>query len=271
MRIRISHTTRFTYASPPARQPTASCSFAPAPARVPPKPSTTGGSISRARGQARFHDGFGNAVDLVELLPDTTEVDLTVSGEVETHIEDGVLGLTDSPGTERLYLRQTPLTEPTPAMAVLLEQLPDTDTLDRLHALSHLILERVAYTPGETHAGTTAREAFEDAEGVCQDHAHIFCGLARHLGVPARYVGGYLLMDDRVAQDAGHAWAEGFVPDLGWVGFEVSNGISSDGRYIRVANGLDYRDAAPTRGLTVASSGESLSVHIRVETLQAQQ
>ena len=269
MRIRISHTTRFSYANPPA--------FGLVQLRARPQTSPAQTvhdwqlDLAGAREQARFSDGFGNAVDLVELLPDATEVELTVSGEVDTHIEDGVVGRVGSPGTERLYLRQTPLTEPDPAMAGLLENLPDTDPLDRLHALSRLVLGRVAYTPGETHAGTTAREAFRDAEGVCQDHTHIFCGLARHLGTPARYVGGYLLMDDRTEQDAGHAWAEGFVPDLGWVGFDISNGISPDGRYIRVAHGLDYRDAAPTRGMTVASSGESLSVDIRVEALQAQQ
>jgi transglutaminase-like putative cysteine protease len=88
---------------------------------------------------------------------------------------------------------------------------------------------------------------------VCQDHAHIFIGAARAADIPARYVSGYLMMNDRIEQDATHAWAEAHVEELGWVGFDISNGISPDPRYVRVATGRDYRHAAP---LTVNVSVE---------------
>jgi hypothetical protein len=78
---------------------------------------------------------------------------------------------------------------------------------------------------------------------------HIFVAAARSMGYPARYVSGYLMMNDRVHQDASHAWAEAHVDGVGWVGFDVSNGISPDARYVRVATGLDYREAAPVSGL----------------------
>jgi transglutaminase-like putative cysteine protease len=68
-----------------------------------------------------------------------------------------------------------------------------------------------------------------------------------------RYVGGYLMMDDRIDQDAGHGWAEAHVEGLGWVGFDVSNGISPDERYVRVATGCDYREAAPVTGIAVGA------------------
>jgi transglutaminase-like putative cysteine protease len=82
---------------------------------------------------------------------------------------------------------------------------------------------------------------------------------------PARYVSGYLMMNDRVHQDASHAWAEAHVEGVGWVGFDVSNGISPDARYVRVATGLDYREAAPISGLRFGQGGEALSIDIQVQ------
>jgi transglutaminase-like putative cysteine protease len=102
--------------------------------------------------------------------------------------------------------------------------------------------------------------------GVCQDHAHIFISAARANGIPARYVSGYLMMDDRIDQEATHAWAEAHVEGLGWVGFDVSNGISPDPRYVRVATGSDYRDAAPITGITQGSAAaDVLTVGVAVE------
>ena len=151
----------------------------------------------------------------------------------------------------------------------LLRDVPASDTrkpLDFLHALSALIRERVAYEAGRTHSATTAEEAIGQAAGVCQDHAHIFIGAARASGVPARYVSGYLLMDDRIEQEATHAWAEAHVEGLGWVGFDVSNGISPDPRYVRVATGSDYRDAAPITGISIGASEQVLTVGVAVES-----
>jgi len=85
------------------------------------------------------------------------------------------------------------------------------------------------------------------------------------LGYPARYAGGYLMMNDRIQQDAGHAWAEVHVENIGWVGFDISNAISPDSRYVRVATGLDYREAAPVSGMRFGASSESLDVSIQVQ------
>jgi transglutaminase-like putative cysteine protease len=78
-------------------------------------------------------------------------------------------------------------------------------------------------------------------------------------------VSGYLMLDDRVNQDASHAWAEAYVSDLGWVGFDVSNQISPDGRYVRVATGLDYSGAAPVSGMRYGYGGESMTVRLQVQ------
>jgi transglutaminase-like putative cysteine protease len=178
-----------------------------------------------------------------------------------------MFGLHDGRAPLWYYQRVTPLTQPGPRLRELLNTLgKDFDNdIARLHALSELILTNVKYDIGQTGAGTSAEAAMELGHGVCQDHAHIFVAAARQLGFPARYVSGYLMMADQVEQDAGHAWAEAFVPNVGWIGFDVSNGISPDDRYVHVACGLDATEAAPITGITMGSSGESLSVTLQVQ------
>ena len=112
-----------------------------------------------------------------------------------------------------------------------------------------MLLERVPYRAGLTNPATSAENAFEIGGGVCQDHTHIFISAARLLGYPARYISGYLLTGDRLEQNATHAWAEVFLQSLGWVGFDVSNGISPSEAYVPIAVGLDYCDAAPVSGI----------------------
>jgi transglutaminase-like putative cysteine protease len=141
----------------------------------------------------------------------------------------------------------------------------EDDRLPFLHALSNRIREEVSYQTGATTAITTAEEASAHGFGVCQDHAHIFIGAARAADIPARYVSGYLMMNDRIEQDATHAWAEAHIEGLGWVGFDISNGISPDPRYVRVATGRDYRDAAPLTGISFGSTEELLTVNVAVE------
>ena len=105
------------------------------------------------------------------------------------------------------------------------------------------------YRKGETHVHTTGAEALEQGSGVCQDHAHIFCAAARTLGIPARYVSGYLDRRRGRGTAASHAWAEAYVEDLGWVGFDPTNRACATDAYIRTAIGLDYAEASPVRGV----------------------
>ena len=109
-----------------------------------------------------------------------------------------------------------------------------------------------AFDTQATGVETTAEQACAEGHGVCQDFAHIFIAAARAGGVPARYVSGHLFRrDGQHGQEAGHAWAEAWVEDLGWVAFDPLNGISTDDAYVRVACGLDYRDAAPIVGRAI--------------------
>ena len=127
------------------------------------------------------------------------------------------------------------------------------------------------WAPWRTHAATTAAQAFALRRGVCQDLTHIFITAARLIGAPARYVGGHFYRADGVtAQDAGHAWAEVFVENLGWIGFDPTNGICTSEAHVRVAVGLDYLGAAPVRGQRFGGAGESLQVAVHVDQARRQ-
>ena len=114
-------------------------------------------------------------------------------------------------------------------------------------------------------------EAFALKRGVCQDLSHVFIAASRSLGIPARYVGGYFCRNDGEGeQDAGHAWAEAFVPDLGWVAFDTANGLCPTDAHARVAVGLDYLGAAPVRGMRYGGGTETLAVDIHIDQASRQ-
>jgi transglutaminase-like putative cysteine protease len=133
------------------------------------------------------------------------------------------------------------------------------------------VRDRVEYVAGVTDAHTGAAEALADGKGVCQDHAHIFISAVRTLGIPARYVTGYLVLDAPSASEAHHAWAEAWVEGLGWVGFDVANRICPTERYVRLAAGLDAGYAAPIIGSRRGGSTEKLDVSVEVQQQSAQQ
>ncbi|AXB76111.1 transglutaminase family protein [Novosphingobium sp. P6W] len=222
--------------------------------------------LSGAKPEAAYDDQHFNHTDLVSIVPGVPEVVVTCEGTIRTIDNNGITG----PHTGHMplwcFLRPTPLTRPGPKVRQLLAGIEAnrSDTLGYLHVLSNAIADQVEYVSGTTDAHTTAEQALAAGKGVCQDHAHIFISAGRMLDVPMRYVGGYLHMDDRDEQEAGHGWAEAHVPGLGWVGFDVSNAICPDERYIRVATGCDYGEAAPVTGIAVGAGETSLDVHLSV-------
>ena len=224
-------------------------------------------TFDNAHAELEYDDQHFNHVTLIGVNPGAREVTVTCEGIVETEDNAGVIGRHSGHLPLWSFLRQTPLTRPGSKLRALLREVPGPAgdaPLDFLHALSGQIRDRIAYEAGRTHSATTAEEAVVHGYGVCQDHAHIFIGAARASGIPARYVSGYLMMDDRIEQEATHAWAEAHVEGLGWVGFDVSNGISRDPRYVRVATGSDYRDAAPVTGISFGGMDEVLRVGVAV-------
>jgi len=223
--------------------------------------------ITGGKREVEFDDQHNNRVQLVSFSAGQTEIAILCSGEVETTSTHGIIGEHGGFTPLWIFKRPTDLTQPGPRLQSLLGSIGDQfeNDIARLHALSATILIAVTYESGQTHSSTTSEEALVAGRGVCQDHAHIFIAAARTLGFPARYVSGYLMMDDQSAEDASHAWAEVYVKDIGWLGFDISNGISPDERHIRVATGLDYRDAAPMSGMRLGDSEESMQVTLQVQ------
>ncbi len=213
-------------------------------------------------------DAFGNVTHVLSCGP-VSDIAITAEGLIETHDTGGVLRGTDERFPPSLFLRQTQLTDVNPAMATFARQLraeAESDTLGFLHTLMSEISEHMTFDEDPTHSGTAAAEAFTLKRGVCQDYAHIFIACARSGGVPARFVSGHFLRSDgALHQDAGHAWAEAFVPDLGWVGFDPAKCICTTDAHVRVAIGLDYLGAAPVRGTRYGGGTETLTVAVKVE------
>ena len=210
-------------------------------------------------------------VNITHVMTHGSLADLTirVEGLVETHDNGGVLRGTDERFPPSLFLRPTSLTAVNPAMAAFSRALraeSEDDVLGFLHSLMTQINEHMTFDEDPTHSGTSAAEAFALKRGVCQDYAHIFIACARTAGVPARFISGHFLRSDgMVNREAGHAWAEAFVPDLGWVGFDAANCICATDAHVRVATGLDYLGAAPVRGTRYGGGAETLTVDVRVE------
>ncbi|GGD90193.1 transglutaminase [Tsuneonella deserti] len=271
MRLAIRHATRYTFDQPVVH----------ALQRLRLTPKATQGQVvldwsmrlEGAREELQYEDQHHNHVTLISVEPGVEEVVITCEGTVETRDHAGVIGYHSGHLPLWSFVGQTDLTRPGSRLRHLLRGLeaPDRSRLEYLHALSAAIREQVAYGTGATGANTTAEQSLEAGCGVCQDHAHIFIGAARLTGIPARYVSGYLMMNDRIDQEATHAWAEAHVDGLGWVGFDVSNGISPDPRYVRLATGRDYRDAAPVTGISYGGAREELHVEVAVEQQQQEQ
>lgn len=263
MRLRITHRTEYQYSAPVPY----------ALQRIRLVPLTSEGqtvlswalAVDGAREELRFIDHFGNDTRLLTVGGAPHVISFEVSGEVDVLDRAGVTGAHRGFAPLWLFQPQTPLTEAGDGVRSIASAIGGGPKLERLHQLMMAIRDRVAYRPGTTSTLTTAEEAISQAAGVCQDHTHIFLAAARHLGFAARYVSGYLMMDEGPDQAATHAWAEAYVEQLGWVGFDVANGISPDARYVRIAVGRDYRDAMPVSGIRLGQGDERLEVKITVE------
>ena len=264
MRLQITHVTQYDYDAP--------VEYALQKVRLRPLPSVMQSieswdvTVDGGQIEASYADHYGNHVDLVSATPGGQKLVLTATGIAHTEDKAGILGKVYGKAPLWHFRQPTALTEPGPHIKELARTVEGEDTtLNGLHALSAAILDAVPYTKDTTKADTTAEEATQIGAGVCQDHANIFVSAARLAGLPARYVSGYLLMPDRTDQDASHGWAEVHLDDLGWVGFDGSNGVSPDEKYLRIAIGRDAQDATPVSGLRMGAGNEAMIVSLQVQ------
>jgi transglutaminase-like putative cysteine protease len=264
MRLTVDHVTRYSYDAP-ARSVVQSHRLTPsafAGQRVIDWEVTVEGGTKGAR----HRDGAGDLVQGWTIPGPVSEVAVHVRGTVETEDLAGVLRGHRETVSPDCYLGDTLPTRLDMALIALADSATAPDALSLAHALSAAVSDAIAYRPGVTHAHTTAAEALALGEGVCQDHAHALIACARHRGLPARYVSGYLsVTEDGAAHEAAHAWAELHIPRLGWVGFDPANRCCPDARYIRLGSGLDAQDAAPIRGIARGGGREEMDVTVAIQ------
>lgn len=263
MLLKISHRTEYSYDSP--------VNYALQRLRLVPQNGPTQKVLSwsikieGAREEVRFQDQFGNHTRLISAQGAPHVIGIMAEGAVETHDTSGIFGRDSGFTPVWLFEAATDLTAAGPGVRKLVKSISSEGEIDRLHELMHTVARDISYTIGATGPETTAEQALAQRSGVCQDHVHVFIAAARKMGYPARYISGYLRMDDRVEQAASHAWAEAYVSGLGWISFDPANGISTDERYVRIAMGRDYHDAMPVSGIRLGVADERLAVRITVE------
>ncbi len=147
----------------------------------------------------------------------------------------------------------------------------ETDVWQAAQALMRHVHGAYHYQPATTHAHTHMREVLQTHTGVCQDFAHVLLGLCRSLGLPARYVSGYLYngpADQLKGAQATHAWVEVFIPGTGWIGLDPTNEQIVSGRHVKVAHGRDYADVPPVKGTYRGPGTRQMTVEVLVSSVE---
>lgn len=166
------------------------------------------------------------------------------------------------------FLRETDLTR-LPETAIPYAFDPHQNIFQNLMGLNRWTYEALHYREGVTHTGTSLAEILLKPEGVCQDFAHLFIGMARYNGIPSRYVSGYLHQGHGHFGDTHmHAWAESFVPGIGWIGFDPTNNLLTATDHVKVAHGRDYKDCAPLKGVIFGQGTNTTSHKVQVSSQQ---
>jgi transglutaminase-like putative cysteine protease len=240
----------------------------------------------RARVMA-YRDDMGNIVHHFDVPGRHTHLTITAQALVEMNSAPAypeALGADAWDELDRLtaddsyydFLAPSTYAQPSAALRGLARDLRlrrGHDPLSAVRALNTAIYDHFDYAPQSTRVDSPIEEAITAGRGVCQDFAHVMLALLRELGVPARYVSGYLFhrsgTSDRSAVDATHAWVEALMPQLGWVGFDPTNNLLAGDRHIRAAIGRDYADVPPTHGVYKGRAESDLSVAVQVTPSEA--
>ena len=237
---------------------------------------------------SEYEDVFGNATTRFELSEPYSQLTIEAESIVELR-DDDPFDFANAPIRPSFPLHWMPweLTMLTPyltsgeAPEAQLHELFDyalsfvernnRDLMETLFAINLTLFREYTYAPGSTSLKTTPYDVFTQRQGVCQDFSNLFICLARLLGIPARYVCGYVFCPatNTVQSQQSHAWVELYIPHVGWKGFDPTNGILPRLDHIRVAVGRHYRDTAPTAGTLYTSALETMQVHVAVSDLAA--
>ncbi|HTK00827.1 MAG TPA: transglutaminase family protein [Bordetella sp.] len=214
-------------------------------------------------------DAHGNVTHTLTLNRQHDEIGLLVTGQVEIDpLTDGLLASEESRLPVDAYRVPTPLTLADATIVDFCARVLPRGLREPGDALklAEAISDHVAYEPGTTDVTTAAAQVLALGHGVCQDHAHLFLASARALGVPARYVSGYLYTVSEHA--ASHAWADVWLPGGGWCSVDITNRQFASDCHCRLAVARDYDSAAPVRGVRHGGGGESMTVTVQVQSAQ---
>jgi len=194
-------------------------------------------------------DAFGNLTHTFSVDGPLEAITVLAEGEVDTIDTNGIVTGTVERFPPSLFLRQTWLTEPTPAMSVIVQRIRDeaSDELGRLHALMTLLNEEMVEVPLGTAVARTAGAALESGEATSAEMAQIFTSAARQLGIPARQISGYAAVEGETG--SARQWAEAYVPKIGWVGFDCGPALCPTDTYVRLCAGLDSLCVSSIRGM----------------------
>jgi transglutaminase-like putative cysteine protease len=207
-------------------------------------------------------DAYGNSIHTLVVDVPHEEIIVVASGEIETGLD--VISQHQTLPLP-IYLRDTPLTLSDDNICTFAKQFKRPAHLQNqaLEEMMHALLEKVSYIKGVTEVTTSAIEAFNLGQGVCQDHAHVFIACCRSIGLPARYVSGYLFTEDGSLMQT-HAWGDVYLEAEGWQSFDVSNGCRAGASHVRLASGLDYRTASPVSGMRSGGGVEGMATSVIV-------
>jgi transglutaminase-like putative cysteine protease len=216
-------------------------------------------------------DAYGNISHLLTVEEPHREIRIIVHGIVET--AEAEARQDDGPLSPLAYLASTKLTQPNEDLKAFAQEALKKvdDPKARAQALAEAVFGAVKYKSGASDVQDSAAVAFKSGEGVCQDHAHVYIASARAVGIPARYVSGYIYTGD-TKDAASHAWVDVWLgSDLGWQSVDVTHKCPAVRTYCRLAVGRDYLDAAPVRGVRQGGGGEKMEANVLVAESALQQ
>ncbi|TMB63945.1 MAG: transglutaminase family protein [Chloroflexi bacterium] len=217
-----------------------------------------------------YVDGFGNHVHYFNLVRPHSGLTVSSRSTVETG-----LGPDTEPGEQLVhdFIRfRSPVKEVDGVRELArrhaIADLTSPESVE--HALDELTLtisREFTYDRTVTNVYSSVDDVLELRAGVCQDFAHLFIAAARAMGVPARYVSGYIHSPGEKISTASHAWGEAWVEGRGWIGFDATHPVRTTPHHVRLAVGRDYTDAAPTRGVYVGSATGSMAISVKTRSL----
>ncbi|HEY6643815.1 transglutaminase family protein [Povalibacter sp.] len=231
-------------------------------------------NISAPGRQHEQIDAYGNVVHLLTLGEPHHEIRIIVNGVVETRDIEGEMLPNEGKLSPLTYLAETPLTRADAAIQSFAKNrlAHATDRRANLLRLADAVSDAVGYERGATDVHESASRAFARGKGVCQDHAHVFIACCRAVGIPARYVSGYVYTGGKDDEFASHAWADAWLgPEEGWMPIDVTHRTLISGRHCRLAVGRDYLDACPVRGVRRGGGAEEMEVAVIVAASAQQQ